>query len=293
MDIIKVKIPVGSNGLVKKAFLVNSSGQYNGVGCAAGCIKIELDKNMMDQIRSFEVSMNRKYTFTYSRTHLPHGKIPVDIIPGKTDPYLIVEEPGDFFWVGNVNDQQDWTPEENQIGQYEEKVDGTGYKLIINNAETVSPNRDTDFDEAEMVSKPRKPEEEEWREYPKILSRKSSVKWNQRDDDEDIKAVLSAQEEDGALARKMGEEEDRLFARELQGKIYDIDARGNIRITKKRRHKKRDKKSKKKPVRKRGKKKSVRKRGKKKPARKKPARKKPKKKRQTKKSVRKIKRRKN
>jgi len=290
MDIIKVKIPVGKDGLVKKAFLVNSSGR-NGVGCAGGCIKIELGKNMMDQTRSFKASMNRGYTFEYSRTHLPHGEIPVDIIPGKTDPYLIVDELGDIFWVGNVNEQDDWTPGTNDEGQYKKttRKDGaTLYKLTKHLGEIVSPDSYTDFDRAEIVSNPGKSEEEEeWRGYPEIPSRQSSLKWIQKDDDV---AKRIGEEEDKLFAKRMGEKEDELFAIELQRKFDDIDATGNIRITKKkkRRRKKRDKKPKRKPTRK--------KRARKKPKRK-PTRKKPKKrsvrKRVKKKSVRKRGKKKN
>ena len=68
MNILKVKIPVGKDGLVKKKFLANPSGE-KGVGCADGCIKIVLDDNMMYQIRSFKASPN----------HLNHDIIPVDI----------------------------------------------------------------------------------------------------------------------------------------------------------------------------------------------------------------------
>ena len=290
MDIIKVKIPVGSDGLVKKKFLANPSGE-KGVGCAGGCIKIELGKNMMDQTRSFKASMNRGYTFEYSRTHLPHGKIPVDIIPGKTDPYLIVDELGDIFWVGNVNDQPDWTPGTDDKGQYKETKmkDGTTlYKLTKHLGEIVSPNSYTDFDRAEIVSNPGKSEEEEeWRGYPEIPSRQSSLKWIQKDDDV---AKRIGEEEDELFAKRMGEKEDELFAIELQRKFDDIDATGNIRITKKkkRRRKKRDKKPKRKPTRK----KRARKKPKRKPTRKKP-KKKSVRKRVKKKSVRKRGKKKN
>jgi len=145
MNILKVKIPVGSDGLVKKIFLANPSGE-KGVGCAGGCIKIELGKNMMDQIRSFKASMNREYPFEYSRTHLPHGKIPVDIIPGKTDPYLIVDKSGDIFWVGGVDPTKLWTPGGNTKGQYIEikRKDGTIiYKLKKQLGQTVPPDSES------------------------------------------------------------------------------------------------------------------------------------------------------
>ena len=234
----------------------------------------------MDQTRSFKASMNRGYTFEYSRTHLPHGKIPVDIIPGKTDPYLIVDKSGDIFWVGGVDPTKLWTPGGNTKGQYKEIKGKSGtiksYKLDVQLGQIVSPDSYTDFDRAEIVSNPGKSEEEEeWRGYPEIPSRQSSLKWIQKDDD---------------VAKRMGEEEDELFAIELQRKFDDIDATGNIRITKKkkRRRKKRDKKPKRKPTRK--------KRARKKPKRK-PTRKKPKKrsvrKRVKKKSVRKRGKKKN
>ena len=296
MNILKVKIPVGSDGLVKKKFLANPSGE-KGVGCADGCIKIVLDDNMMDQIRSFKASMNRGYTFEYSRTHLPHGKIPVDIIPGKTDPYLIVDKSGDIFWVGGVDPTKLWTPGGNTKGQYKEikRKDGTikSYKLDVQLGEIVSPDSYTDFDRAEIVSNPGKSEEEEeWRGYPEIPSRQSSLKWIQKDDDV---AKRIGEEEDELFAKRMGEKEDELFAIELQRKFDDIDATGNIRITKKkkRRRKKRDKKPKRKPTRKkRARKKRARKKPKRKPTRKKP-KKKSVRKRVKKKSVRKRGKKKN
>jgi hypothetical protein len=197
--------------------------------------------------------------------------IPVDIIPGKTDPYLIVDKSGDIFWVGGVDPTKLWTPERNTKGQYTEinQKDGTIiYKLDEQLGEIVSPDSYTDFDRAEIVSNPGKSEEEEeWRGYPEIPSRQSSLKWIQKDDDV---AKRMGEKEDELFAKRMGEKEDELFAIELQRKFDDIDATGNIRITKKkkRRHKKRDKKPKRKPTRKRVKKKPTRKRVKKKPTRK-------------------------
>ena len=279
MDILKVKIPVGSDGLVKKKFLANPSGE-KGVGCADGCIKIVLDDNMMDQIRSFKASRN----------HLNLDIIPMDIIPGKTDPYLIVDELGDIFWVGGVDPTKLWTPGGNTKGQYKETKmkDGTTlYKLTKHLGEIVSPDSYTDFDRAEIVSNPGKSEEEEWRGYPEIPSRQSSLKWIQKDDDV---AKRMGEKEDELFAKRMGEKEDELFAIELQRKFDDIDATGNIRITKKkkRRRKKRDKKPKRKPTRK----KRARKKPKRKPTRKKP-KKKSVRKRVKKKSVRKRGKKKN
>jgi hypothetical protein len=272
MEVVKVKIPVGKNGLYQK-FLANPWGK-KGVGCASGCIKIVLDDNMMDQIRSFKASRN----------HLNQDIIPVDIIPGKTDPYLIVDKSGDIFWVGGVDPTKLWTPERNTKGQYTEikRKDGTikSYKLDVQLGEIVSPDSYTDFDRAEIVSNPGKSEEEEeWRGYPEIPSRQSSLKWIQKDDDvakrmgekeDELFAKRMGEKEDELFAKRMGEKEDELFAIELQRKFDDIDATGNIRITKKkkRRHKKRDKKPKRKPTRKRVKKKPTRKRVKKKPTRK-------------------------
>ena len=135
MNILKVKIPVGSDGSVKKKFLANPSGE-KGVGCADGCIKIVLDDNMMDQIRSFKASRN----------HLNHDIIPVDIIPGKTDPYLIVNELGDIFWVGGVDPTKLWTPGGNTKGQYKKtkRKDGTIiYKLDEYLGETVPPDSES------------------------------------------------------------------------------------------------------------------------------------------------------
>ena len=144
MDILKVKIPVGSDGLVKKKFLANPSGE-KGVGCADGCIKIVLDDNMMDQIRSFK-AMIVDQSFEYSRTHLPHGEIPVDIIPGKTDPYLIVDKSRNIFWVGGVDPTKLWTPGGNTKGQYKEikRKDGTIiYKLEEHLGQTVPPDSES------------------------------------------------------------------------------------------------------------------------------------------------------
>ena len=135
MNILKVKIPVGKDGLVKKKFLANPSGE-KGVGCADGCIKIVLDDNMMDQIKSFKASPN----------HLNHDIIPVDIIPGKTDPYLIVDKSGDIFWVGEVDPTKLWTPGRNTKGQYKEikRKDGTIiYKLDEQLGQTVPPDSES------------------------------------------------------------------------------------------------------------------------------------------------------
>ena len=130
MEVVKVKIPVGKNGLYQK-FLANPWGK-KGVGCASGCIKIELDDNMMNQIRSFKENTTRL------------DEIPTDIIPGKTDPYLIVKEPGVFYWVGGVDPTKLWTPGGNTKGQYKEikRKDGTikSYKLDVQLGETVPPD---------------------------------------------------------------------------------------------------------------------------------------------------------
>ena len=172
MNILKVKIPVGSDGLVKKKFLANPSGE-KGVGCADGCIKIVLDDNMMDQIRSFKASMNRGYTFEYSRTHLPHGKIPVDIIPGKTDPYLIVDKSGDIFWVGGVDPTKLWTPGGNTKGQYKEikGKDGTikSYKLDVQLGQIVPA--DSEFKPNTNVVP------QEWVPYPPVPTENKSAKY--------------------------------------------------------------------------------------------------------------------
>ena len=131
MEVVKVKIPVGKNGLYQK-FLANPWGK-KGVGCASGCIKIELTSNMMNQIRSFKASPN----------HLNHDIIPVDIIPEKTDPYLIVDKSGDIFWVGRVDTTKLWTPDRNTKGQYKKtkRKDGTIiYKLDEHLGETVPPD---------------------------------------------------------------------------------------------------------------------------------------------------------
>ena len=134
MEVVKVKIPVGKNGLYQK-FLANPWGK-KGVGCASGCIKIELDDNMMNQIRSFKASPN----------HLNHDIIPVDIIPEKTDPYLIVDKSGDIFWVGRVDTTKLWTPDRNTKGQYKKtkRKDGTIiYKLDEHLGETVPPDSES------------------------------------------------------------------------------------------------------------------------------------------------------
>ena len=134
MEVVKVKIPVGKNGLYQK-FLANPWGK-KGVGCASGCIKIELDDNMMNQIRSFKASPN----------HLNHDIIPVDIIPEKTDPYLIVDKSGDIFWVGGVDTTKLWTPDRNTKGQYKKtkRKDGTIiYKLDEHLGETVPPDSES------------------------------------------------------------------------------------------------------------------------------------------------------
>ena len=134
MEVVKVKIPVGKNGLYQK-FLANPWGK-KGVGCASGCIKIELTSNMMNQIRSFKASPN----------HLNHDIIPVDIIPEKTDPYLIVDKSGDIFWVGGVDTTKLWTPDRNTKGQYKKtkRKDGTIiYKLDEHLGETVPPDSES------------------------------------------------------------------------------------------------------------------------------------------------------
>jgi hypothetical protein len=164
MNIIKVKIPVGSDGSVKKKFLANPSGE-KGVGCADGCIKIVLDDNMMDQIRSFKASRN----------HLNHDIIPVDIIPGKTDPYLIVNELGDIFWVGGVDPTKLWTPGGNTKGQYKKtkRKDGTIiYKLDEYLGETVPPDSESKIN-AYVVSN--STVDEGKRLYPVVPPLKSSI----------------------------------------------------------------------------------------------------------------------
>ena len=144
MEVVKVKIPVGKNGLYQK-FLANPWGK-KGVGCASGCIKIELTSNMMNQIRSFKASPN----------HLNHDIIPVDIIPEKTDPYLIVDKSGDIFWVGGVDTTKLWTPDRNTKGQYKKtkRKDGTIiYKLDEHLGETVPPDSESKIN-AYVVSNP-------------------------------------------------------------------------------------------------------------------------------------------
>lgn len=90
----------------------------------------------MYQIRSFKASPN----------HLNHDIIPVDIIPGKTDPYLIVDKSGDIFWVGEVDPTKLWTPGRNTKGQYKEikRKDGTIiYKLDEQLGQTVPPDSES------------------------------------------------------------------------------------------------------------------------------------------------------
>jgi len=145
MEVVKVKIPVGKNGLYQK-FLANPWGK-KGVGCASGCIKIELTSNMMNQIRSFKASPN----------HLNHDIIPVDIIPEKTDPYLIVDKSGDIFWVGRVDTTKLWTPDRNTKGQYKKtkRKDGTIiYKLDEHLGETVPPDSESEINANVVVSPP-------------------------------------------------------------------------------------------------------------------------------------------
>ena len=217
MNILKVKIPVGKDGLVKKKFLANPSGE-KGVGCADGCIKIVLDDNMMDQIKSFKASPN----------HLNHDIIPVDIIPGKTDPYLIVNELGDIFWVGGVDPTKLWTPDRNTKGQYKEikRKDGTIiYKLDEHLGETVPPDSESKIN-ADVVSTV----DEVKRLYPDVPPPKSST-----------------------YRPTKGGKSKRRRTRRLKKKRKKKQTK---KRKKKRRTKKRYKRRKKKSVRKRGKKKN-------------------------------------
>jgi hypothetical protein len=221
MNILKVKIPVGSDGSVKKKFLANPSGE-KGVGCADGCIKIVLDDNMMDQIRSFKASPN----------HLNHDIIPVDIIPGKTDPYLIVNELGDIFWVGGVDPTKLWTPDRNTKGQYKEikRKDGTikSYKLDEHLATRAPSDSDSEIN-AHVVTI-----EQKWVPYPLVPSTNIS----------DTYKYPTSQK-----AGKSKRRRTRRFKKKRKKKQTK-------KRKKKRRTKKRYKRRKKKSVRKRGKKKN-------------------------------------
>jgi len=221
MNILKVKIPVGSDGSVKKKFLANPSGE-KGVGCADGCIKIVLDDNMMDQIRSFKASRN----------HLNHDIIPVDIIPGKTDPYLIVNELGDIFWVGGVDPTKLWTPGGNTKGQYKKtkRKDGTIiYKLDEYLGETVPPDSESKIN-AYVVSN--STVDEGKRLYPVVPPPESSI------------SPFTPRSRTGGKSK-------RRRTRRLKKK-----RKKKCKRKKKRRTKKRYKRRKKKSVRKRGKKKN-------------------------------------
>ena len=214
MNILKVKIPVGSDGSVKKKFLANPSGE-KGVGCADGCIKIVLDDNMMDQIRSFKA-----------------GSIPEDIIPGKTDPYLIVDKSGDIFWVGGVDSTKLWTPGRNTKGQYKEikRKDGTIiYKLDEQLGETVPPDSESKIN-AVVV-----PIEQKWVPYPLVPSTNISATY---------KYIPTSQKAGKSKKRR---------TRRLKKKRKKKQTK---KRKKKRRTKKRYKRRKKKSVRKRGKKKN-------------------------------------
>ncbi len=218
MNILKVKIPVGSDGSVKKAFLVNPSGE-KGVGCADGCIKIVLDDNMMDQIRSFKASPN----------HLNLDIIPMDIIPGKTDPYLIVDKSRNIFWVGGVDPTKLWTPGGNTKGQYKEikRKDGTIiYKLDEQLGQTVPPDSE---------SKINAYVEQKWVPYPLVPSTNISATY---------KYIPTSQKAGKSKKRR---------TRRLKKKRKKKQTK---KRKKKRRTKKRYKRRKKKSVRKRGKKKN-------------------------------------
>jgi len=218
MEVVKVKIPVGKNGLYQK-FLANPWGK-KGVGCASGCIKIELTSNMMNQIRSFKASPN----------HLNHDIIPVDIIPEKTDPYLIVDKSGDIFWVGGVDTTKLWTPDRNTKGQYKKtkRKDGTIiYKLDEHLGETVPPDSDSEIN-AHVVTI-----EQKWVPYPLVPSTNISDTYKY------------------PTSQKAGKSKRRRTRR--------LKKKRKKKQTKKRKKKRRTKKS-----YKRRKKKSVRKRGKKK-----------------------------
>lgn len=232
MNIIKVKIPVvGKDHLVKKKFLANPSGE-KGVGCADGCIKIVLDDNMMDQIRSFKAMIQDERSFEYSRTYLPHGEIPVDIIPRKTDPYLIVEEPGVFFWVGGVDPTKLWTPGGNTKGQYKgtKMKDGTLiYKLDEQEGQIVPPDSNSELN-AYVVSNSTVDEGKPL--YPTVHPPKSSP---------------------FTYETRKGGKSKRRRTRRLKKKRKKKQTK---KRNKKRRTKKRYKRRKKKSVRKRGKKKN-------------------------------------
>jgi hypothetical protein len=222
MEVVKVKIPVGKNGLYQK-FLANPWGK-KGVGCASGCIKIVLDDNMMDQIRSFKASRN----------HLNQDIIPVDIIPGKTDPYLIVDKSGDIFWVGGVDPTELWTPERNTKGQYKEikRKDGTIiYKLDEHLGETVPPNSNSELN-AYVVSNSTVDEGKQL--YPVVPPPKSS------------KSPFTYRPTKGGKSKKRRTRRLKKKSKKKQTK----------KRKKKRRTKKRYKRRKKKSVRKRGKKKN-------------------------------------
>jgi len=213
MNILKVKIPVGSDGVVKKKFLATPSGE-KGVGCADGCIKIVLDDNMMDQIRSFKA-----------------GSIPEDIIPGKTDPYLIVDKSGDIFWVGGVYPTKLWTPGGNTKGQYKEtkRKDGTIiYKLDEHLGETVPPDSESKIN-AVVV-----PIAQKWVPYPPVPTTNKSATYK----------YPTSQK-----AGKSKKRRTRRFKKKRKKKQTK-------KRKKKRRTKKRYKRRKKKSVRKRGKKKN-------------------------------------
>ena len=219
MEVVKVKIPVGKNGLYQK-FLANPWGK-KGVGCASGCIKIELTSNMMNQIRSFKASPN----------HLNHDIIPVDIIPEKTDPYLIVDKSGDIFWVGGVDTTKLWTPDRNTKGQYKKtkRKDGTIiYKLDEHLGETVPPDSDSEIN-AHVVTI-----EQKWVPYPLVPSTNISDTYKY------------------PTSQKAGKSKRRR-TRRLKKKRKKKQTK---KRKKKRRTKKRYKRRKKKSVRKRGKKKN-------------------------------------
>ena len=244
MDIIKVKIPVvGKDHLVKKKFLANPSGE-KGVGCADGCIKIVLDDNMMDQIRSFKAMIHDKRSFEHSRKYGVNeenttrlDEIPTDIIPGRTDPYLIVEEPGVFFWVGGVDPTKLWTPETNDEGQYEETtmMDGTiVYKLKKHLGKTVPLDSNSELN-AYVVSNSTVDEGKPL--YPAVHSPKSSMEHQYRYSSRSKKAGKSKRRRTRRLKKKRKKKQTK-------------------KRKKKRRTKKRYKRRKKKSVRKRGKKKN-------------------------------------
>ena len=196
-----------------------------GVGCADGCIKIVLDDNMMDQIRSFKASPN----------HLSHGKIPVDIIPGKTDPYLIVDKSGDIFWVGGVDPTKLWTPGGNTKGQYKEikEKDGTikSYKLDVQLGQIVPA--DSEFKPTANVV----PDPQEWVPYPPVPTENKSAKYEYPLPPFTQKAGKSKKRRTRRFKKKRKKKQTK-------------------KRKKKRRTKKRYKRRKKKSVRKRGKKKN-------------------------------------